>query len=65
MRNAYSAELAREVDDQSAPIVVEQPVFEVMQARKIFAGAFTAAVAVELLTASTRALCPADELLPG
>src|SRR5205814_10436460 len=48
MRNASSAQLARKIYNQSAPIVVVEPVFEVMQARKVIASAFTAAIAVEL-----------------
>src|SRR6266404_6326534 len=47
MRNAHPAVLARKIDKQSAPIVIEQPVLEVMQARKIIAGAFAAAIAVQ------------------
>src|SRR5437879_13536954 len=47
MRNAHPAVLARKIDNQSAPIVIEQPVLEVMQARKIFAGASAAAIAVQ------------------
>ena len=46
MGNAAPAKLPRHVVHQTAPIVIVKPVFQIMQPRKIIAGALTAAIPV-------------------
>ena len=48
MWDAVPAEVASHILYQTAAIVVVQPVFQVMQAREIFACALTAAISVQL-----------------
>ena len=45
---ADAAEISREIVDQTAPIVIRQPILQIMQPRKIFAGALAAAITIEL-----------------
>src|SRR5437867_12339970 len=48
MWDGASAEVASQILYQTAAIVVVQPVFQVMQAREIFACALTAAISAQL-----------------
>src|SRR5207245_10494247 len=48
MWDAAPAEVASQILYQTAAIVVAQPVFQVMQAREIFACALTAAISVQI-----------------
>ena len=48
MGNSAAAQAAREVFNQTAPVVIRQPIFQVMETRKIFAGAFAAAITIHL-----------------
>src|SRR4029077_4185372 len=48
VRNTYAAEVAGEVFDQAALLVIVQPVLEIMQPGKIFPCANAAAVAIRL-----------------
>src|ERR1043166_1736659 len=47
MGHARSAQLARDIGDETALIVVVQPVFEVVQSRQIFSSANAPAIAVQ------------------
>src|SRR6266511_2700598 len=46
--DASSAKLAVQIFYTASPIIIVQPVFQIMQTRKIIAGAFSAAVSVQL-----------------
>src|SRR5215468_2947411 len=48
MRHAAPTEVACQILDQPPAVVVVKPVFQVMQTRKIFAGALTAAISILL-----------------
>src|SRR6266496_1032887 len=48
MRDTAPAEIARQIFYQTAPIIIVQPVFQIMKSRKIFAGALAAAITVQL-----------------
>src|SRR5438034_1679940 len=48
MRDTAPAEIARQIFYQTAPIIIVQPVFQIMKSRKIFAGALAAAIAIHL-----------------
>jgi len=48
MSYGRSAEIASQIHNHSALAVIVEPVFEIMQPRKIFAGANAAAVTIEL-----------------
>ena len=48
MRHAHAAESARQIFDKTAPIIIRQPVFEIMEPRKIFARALTSTITIQL-----------------
>ena len=48
MRHTCAAQTPRQILDQAAPIVVREPILEVMEPRKIFAGALPAAITIQL-----------------
>src|SRR6266436_857271 len=48
VRNTAPSEIARQIFDQTAPVIIVQPVFQIVQTRKIFARAFAAAVPIHL-----------------
>src|ERR1700719_4523063 len=48
MRHARAAKLAGQIFHKSAPVVVVEPILQIMETRKIFAGANAAAVTVDL-----------------
>ncbi len=47
MWNAAAAQTARQVLNKATTVIVVKPVFQIMQTREIFAGAFTAPIAVQ------------------
>ena len=58
MRHTFAAELRRQIFNQTAPVVIRQPIFQVMQTRKIFAGAFAAAITIHLDVMQQPIGCP-------
>src|SRR5947209_19001188 len=54
MRHAAPTEFARQIFNQTPAIIVVKPVFQIMQARKIFAGALAAAISILLDVDSMR-----------
>src|SRR5205085_9274252 len=46
MQNTATAELPRHIFHQATAIVIVKPVFEIMQPRKVIAGALSAAIAI-------------------
>src|SRR5438552_1746883 len=48
MRDAAATEITGEIFYQTTPTIVVKPVFQIMQTRKIFASALTAAIAILL-----------------
>src|SRR6202521_2990733 len=58
MGNTAAAQTAREVFNQTAPVVIRQPIFQVMETRKIFAGAFAAAITIDLDVMQQPLGCP-------
>src|SRR5260370_30245734 len=47
MWNTAAAKTARQIFHQAATIIIVKPILQIMQTRKIFAGAFPAAIAVD------------------
>jgi len=48
MRHAHATKRASQISDQTAPVIVVKPIFQVMEAREIFAGAFGVAITIHL-----------------
>ena len=47
MRHARAAQTARQIFHQTAPVVIREPVFQIMEPRKIFARALPAAITIQ------------------
>ena len=58
MGNTAAAQTAREVFNQTAPVVIRQPIFQVMETRKILAGAFAASITIHLDVMQQPIGCP-------
>ena len=48
MRDAHTTKRASQIGNKTAPVIVVKPIFEVMEAREIFAGAFAVAITIHL-----------------
>ena len=48
MRHAHASKAAGQVLDQTAPVIVREPILQIMEPRKIFARALTSAITIQL-----------------
>src|SRR5439155_15905512 len=48
MRYAHTTKRAGQIGNQTASVIVVEPIFEVMETREIFAGAFGVAITINL-----------------
>src|SRR5205823_10072743 len=58
MRYAHTTKRAGQIANQTASVIVVEPIFEVMEAREIFAGAFGVSITINLDVTQQLRRCP-------